>query len=158
MIGHVERYERVKRREDEEYKTARSFFEAKGICYQNFYKFYRRYIESGRDEQALLPTRRGPKPKYKEMPIVDGSLEEKVLEYRKLGYNKYIISEAIKKEGVIKKGCSASSVYRILRRYGESRIRKGDDRRKAKFNKGACWIFRSYRLSCITERRGKVRP
>jgi len=124
MIGHVERYERVKRREDEEYKTARSFFEAKGICYQNFYKFYRRYIESGRDEQALLPTRRGPKPKYKEMPIVDGSLEEKVLEYRKLGYNKYIISEAIKKEGIIKKGCSASSVYRILRRYGESRIRK----------------------------------
>jgi len=58
------------------------------------------------------------------MPIVDGSLEEKVLEYRKLGYNKYIISEAIKKEGIIKKGCSASSVYRILRRYGESRIRK----------------------------------
>lgn len=124
MLGYVEEYELVKKKEHKEYKTARSLFAAKGICYQNFYKFYRRYIESGRDEQSLLPTRRGPKPKYKELPLADDSIEKKVLEYRRFGYNKFIISEILKKKIGIKTGCSASSVYRILRKYGESRLTK----------------------------------
>jgi hypothetical protein len=71
-----------------------------------------------------LPTRRGPKPKYKEMPLADDSLEAKVLSYRQLGYNKFVISESIKKLTDLKRGCSASSIYRILRRYGESKLRR----------------------------------
>ena len=124
MLGYVEEYELVKKKSHREFKTARDLFAAKGICYQNFYKFYRRYIESGRDKQALLPTRRGPKPKYREMPIADDSIEKDVLEYRKFGYNKFVISEALKKKNGLKIGCSASSVYRILKRYGESKLRK----------------------------------
>ena len=87
-------------------------------------EFYKRYIESGRDVQLLLPTRRGPKPKYKESPLCEDSLDGKVLSYRRFGYNKFVISEVLKKVDGIKRGCSASSIYRILERYGESRLRK----------------------------------
>lgn len=132
LVNYVEEYERVRAKEHEEFRTAREFFKAKGICFQNFYKFYRRYIESGRDVTSLLPTRRGPKPKYKDMPIAEDSMEQKVLEYRKLGYNKFIIAEALKRDKSVKKPCSASTVYRILRRYGESRLRKAviEEKRK----------------------------
>lgn len=123
MLGYVSEYESVKKKEHKEFKTARALFSARGICFQNFYKFYKRYITSGRDASKLLPTRRGPKPKYKEMPLADDSLEKKVLEYRKLGY-RYIISEALKRDKDVESACSPSTVYRILRRYGKSRLRK----------------------------------
>jgi transposase InsO family protein len=124
MLGYVAEYESVRRKEHKEFKTARGLFKARGICFQNFYKFYRRYISAGRDEQALLPTRRGPKPRYKELPLADDSLEYKILAYRKLGFNKFIIAEALKRDKAIKKPCSASTVYRILKRYGESQLKK----------------------------------
>lgn len=121
MLKYVEEYERVKAKEHKEYKLARDFFKAKGICFQNFYKFYNRYIISGRDPEALLPTRRGPKPKYREMPLADSIIENRVLEYRKLGYNKYVIAESLKKYNA-QGSCSASTVYRILRKHGVSRL------------------------------------
>jgi len=108
MLKFVDEYELVKAKAHPQYKYIRDFFKAKGICFQNFYKFYSRFLASGRDPDALLPTRRGPKPKYKEMPIVDNSIEGKVLGYRKLGFNKYIISEALKKDLEVKAPCSAS--------------------------------------------------
>ena len=132
MLGFVDAYEKVKRRECTEFKTARSLFAAKGICYQNFYKFYGRYIASGRDTSSLLPTRRGPKPKYKEQHLADESLEKKILEYRKCGYNKFTISAVLKQKDGITKPSSASTVYRILRKYGESKLTKAmiDTKRK----------------------------
>jgi hypothetical protein len=122
MLQYVEEYERVKNKEHPSYKTVRGFFKSKGICFQNFYKFYNRFLLSNRKVEALLPTRRGPKPKYKEMPSSDDSLEAIVLEYRKSGYNKFIITEALKKDKNIQKPCSASTVYRILKSYGVSRL------------------------------------
>ena len=92
------------------------------ICFQNFYKFYNRYISSGRNVEALLPTRRGPRPKYVDMPISDCTIVEKILAYRKLGYNKYIISESLKRDESVKSPCSASTVYRILYKHGVSRL------------------------------------
>ncbi|CAF3794036.1 unnamed protein product [Rotaria magnacalcarata] len=79
---------------------------------------------SGCDEQKLLPSRRGPKPRYKDLPLNDGSIEKKVLDYRKHGYNKFVISEALKKDSGVKSACSASTVYRILAHHGESCLRK----------------------------------
>ena len=124
MLNYVEEYELVKSNNHKEFKFARDFFKAKSICFQNFYKFYRRFIASGRDTQKLLPTRRGPKPKYQEMPLADDYIAKLVLDYRKLGIDRYSISEAIKKKNNKKSSCSASTVYRILRRYGESKLVK----------------------------------
>lgn len=124
MLSCVKEFEQVKRKEHYKFKTARALFAAKGICFQNFYKFYNRYISSGRDEQKLLPTRRGPKPKYRDLPLSDDSIEKKVLDYRKFGYNKFIISAVLKKDQTIKLAPSASTVYRILKSHGESRLHK----------------------------------
>lgn len=124
MLQYVSEYEQVKRKEHPTYKKVREFFRAKDICFQNFYKFYNRYISSGRNAEALLPTRRGPKPKYVAMPVAEGSLEKIILDYRKQGYNKYIIAESLKTHKGVKKPCSASTVYRILRSYGMSRLTK----------------------------------
>jgi hypothetical protein len=73
------------------------FFKDKKICYQNFYKFYNRYRSCGKDEKQLLPRRRGPRAKYKDAPYIDDLLEEKVLNYRNNGHNKFVIAEALKK-------------------------------------------------------------
>ena len=124
MLRYIEEYEQVRDNRHSVFKTARALFKARGICFQNFYKLYRRYVECDRDPNAVLPTRRGPKPKYKELPLAEGSVERKILEYRQLGYNKYIISEALKADAAIKKPCSPSTVYRILRRYGVSKLQK----------------------------------
>ena len=132
MLGFVSEYEKIKNKEHREFTTARSFFVAKGICFQNFYKFYRRYILSGRNEQALLPSRRGPKPKYQDLPLADGSIEQKVLEYRKLGFNKFLISAILKKKHGHSKGSSATTIYRILQKYGESRLTKAMTEEKRK--------------------------
>jgi hypothetical protein len=40
MLKHVEEYEKVKNKEHKDFKFARDYFKAKGICFQNFYKFY----------------------------------------------------------------------------------------------------------------------
>lgn len=132
MMGYINEYEQVRRKEHGEYKTVREFFESKGICYQNFYKFYSRFKASGRMEEALLPTRRGPKPRYKEMPIADDSLERKVLEYRAKGFNKFVIAEALKMEHNIRNRCSANTVYRIPQLYGVSRLTKSIKEEKRK--------------------------
>lgn len=124
MLNHVEEFEQIKRKEHKEFRTAREFFTARGICFQNFYKFYNRFITSKRDPQKLLPTRRGPKPKYYELPGDQDELVEKVLKYRMSGFNKFLISQALKQEEKLKKSCSPSTVYRILKKQGESRLRK----------------------------------
>lgn len=36
------------------------FFKVKGICFQNFYKFYNRFLAVGRDPQQLLSIKRDP--------------------------------------------------------------------------------------------------
>jgi transposase InsO family protein len=130
MLNYVEEYEQTLAKEHSEFKYVREFFKARGICFQNFYKFYNRYVASGRNAEALLPTRRGPKPKYKELPLADDCLEALILDYRKKGYNRFLIAAALKKDH--KKTCSASTVYRILRKHGASQLTKAivEEKRK----------------------------
>lgn len=51
MLTVVEEYEMVKSHRHPSFKYARDFFEAKNVCFQNFYKFYNRFLISGRDPQ-----------------------------------------------------------------------------------------------------------
>ncbi len=123
MLKHVEGYEKVKKKEHEEFKTAREYFRAKEICYQNFYKFYARYVANDRDVTKLLPVKRGPKPKYSARSLLcEGELEDLVIKYRKIGLNKFEIAECLKKKHNIKRSGSASTVYRICKAHGLSRL------------------------------------
>jgi hypothetical protein len=122
MLKYVEEFELVKSKQHKEYRFARDFFKAKKICFQNFYKFYSRFIASGRDVESLLPFRRGPKPKYLSSPLVDNALEQKVLDLRKQGYNKYVISNLLKTDDSIVGARSASSIYRLFLKFGLERV------------------------------------
>jgi transposase InsO family protein len=132
MIKHVEEYERIRNKRHEKYKKVREFFKEKKICFQNFYKFYNRYIRANRDEKELLPIKRGPKARYQEMSVVKDEVDRLVLEYRRKGYNKYIISDALKKEHGIEGPCSASTIYRIFKRYDCHRLERQEKEEKQK--------------------------
>jgi hypothetical protein len=134
MLKYVDEYELVKKKKHPKYKYLRQFFEAQDICFQNFYKFYKRYVESGRNPEALLPMRRGPEPKYQTIPI-SGSIEDKILKYRGKGYNRYVIAECFKKDPTIKKSPSASTIYRILKKYGVSKLTKQKIEEKRKIER-----------------------
>ncbi len=124
MLKYVEEYELVKAKKHPQFRFVREFFEARELCFQNFYKLYGRYKAAQGIPELLLPIRRGPKPKFEELPLADDSLVKKILEYRKSGLNRYVIAAALKKNPLIKKGFSASSVYRTLRKYGVSKLTK----------------------------------
>lgn len=125
MLKFVDGYELVKAKKHPQFAFARDFFAANEICFQNFYKFYKRFIVHDRDPEKLLPIRRGPKPKYLESPLVkEGSLEAVILSYRQKGLNKFAISHCLKAQNHLKKTCSASTVYRILKAHGVSRLTK----------------------------------
>lgn len=133
MLKFVAGYEQVKEGQHPQYRYARDYFAAHDICFQNFYKFYKRYIQSGRNVETLLPLRRGPRPKYGSgLLVADGSLESVILEYRAQGYNKYTIAECLKRRHWFTKSCSASSVYRVLKAFGVSRFKRrvGEEVRK----------------------------
>ena len=120
MLNYVLEYESVKAGTHSEFRFCKDLFSKRNICPQNFYKFYRRYINAGRDEYKLLPMRRGPLSKYKEIEICEASdLEKEILKYRELGYNRYVIAKCLKKQGKI---CSPSTIYRILKKYGVSKL------------------------------------
>lgn len=122
MLKHVEEFERVKAKNHPQFKFMREFFQARSICYQNFYKFYKRFLDADRNPEALLPLRRGPKPKYCNSPLLPDSFDAKVLAYRQQGHNKFVISNALKARFPKEQSCSPSSVYRICRAHGYGKL------------------------------------
>jgi transposase InsO family protein len=123
MLKFVGEYESVKKGEHAEFTFVKNLFEARGFCSQNFHKFYRRYKASGFNPESLLPQKRGSRGKYLDLPNCDNELVLKVLEYRKSGLNKFIIASALAKDKTIKNPCSASTIYRILSKYGVSKLK-----------------------------------
>jgi hypothetical protein len=77
--------------------------------------------------------RRGPKPKYQENPLIIDEIEKIILEYRSQGYNKLIIAESLKKDARVKKPCSASTIYRILKKHGCNKITKRQQEVKQRY-------------------------
>lgn len=126
MIKHVEEYEAVKAKSHKQYRFVGELFKAKGICSQNFHKFYRRYKLSGYNQEAFLPQKRGSVGKYLDIKLGadEESIVSKVLEYRKKGANKYAISRLVKMDHSIKIPCSPSTIYRIFKAYGVSKLKQ----------------------------------
>src|ERR1700761_5790772 len=86
-------YELVKQKAHPLYKTAKAFYQANHTCAKIFLKYYNRYKQSGRSAAALLPQKRGPKWKTRRpLPFI----ENKVIELRNRGNNKYEIGNILK--------------------------------------------------------------
>src|SRR5215203_933331 len=84
-----------------------------------FLKYYGRYRQSG-SSWDLAPGKRGPR--YKTRRPCE-SLEQKVIDLRKLGNNKYEIAAILKDETGSNFKPSPSGVYNIYKRYGLNRLR-----------------------------------
>jgi len=118
MLRHIEEYEQVKERRHPRYRFAWEFYEAKGLLRQNFLKYYRRYINAGRNRAALLPHKTGRK--FKDCLAYTPEVKEKVEALRKKGYNRYDIAALLQDRHEIK--LSASSVYRLMVKLGINQL------------------------------------
>lgn len=110
MVRNVEEYEEVKRKKHRKYRYAKDFYEDKEICKQNFHKYYKRYVASGRDINELIPHKSGRK--FKDMMSYETVLREHICACRKKGYNRYEIVSLLKKNEGIE--ISASHCYRLM--------------------------------------------
>lgn len=114
MLRHIEEYELVKRQKHPDFKTAITFYEQRGLCKQNFLKYYRRYINAERNIDKLIPKKVGRKYKatIQYMPEVLDTIKL----YRKTAHNRFEISAFVKKDHNIE--MSSSSIYRLMEKLG----------------------------------------
>jgi transposase InsO family protein len=111
----ISEYKAVKAGESEVFKTVGEFYRHHGTCSQTFRKYYNRYVNSG-DPADLLPRRRGPKWRARREPA---GIEAEILEFRRRGMNRYEIHAALRERRATLP--SPSTIYRVLRRYGQNR-------------------------------------
>lgn len=118
MLRNFEEYERIKSKSHDVYTTVTEFFEVKGLCKQNFHKYYRRFVNSKRDINSLIPHRSGRK--FRDALKYVPEVIEQIREIRSKGYNRYDLSDIIKRERLI--DISPSSMYRLMKRLGINRL------------------------------------
>jgi transposase InsO family protein len=113
----MKEYEQVKQKAHPLYKTATAFYQANNTCAKIFLKYYNRYKQSG-SSTDLLPQKRGPKWKTRRpLPFI----ENKVIELRNKGNNKYEIVNILKPR-LAKFTPSPSGVYNIFKRHQLNRL------------------------------------
>lgn len=114
----IEEYELVKQKQHPQYKFVKDFHTAHGTDRRSFIKYYNRFKQSG-DKADLLPQKRGPKWKSRRtLP----DIEQKVLELRKRGNNRYEIYSILLP--ILNKNTPRpSTIYNICRRNGLNKLK-----------------------------------
>ena len=113
----IKEYEQVKNKTHPLHKKAMDFYKANDTCAKSFLKYYNRYKQGGKAIN-LLPQKRGPKYKTRR-PLA--FIEQKVIELREKGNNKYEIVSILKPK-LGKYTPSYSGVYNILKRNKINRL------------------------------------
>src|ERR1700749_3628155 len=117
----ISEYEQVKRGEHVRFRFAKDFYSAHDTDPRSFLKYYNRFKQSG-SELDLLPAKRGPRYSTRR-PAPDD--EQKVLELRLRGCNKFEIADQLKQKSN-NFNPSPSGVYNILKRYQKNRLTIAD--------------------------------
>ena len=112
-------YESVKQKRHPTIHWLKDFYKIYNLRHQTFLKYYHRYKQTG-EHSSLLPQKRGAKWKSRRfIPFI----ENKVIELRLLGINRYEIALSLKP--TLKQFTpSPSGVYNICKRHGLSRLNK----------------------------------
>ena len=121
MLKNFAEYEQIKAKKHPTLKYVRELFLIKGICKQNFHKYYNRYKMNNRDPNQLLPRRRGFKTKSAE-ELYSKEIVEAIKTMREKGYNKYHIASQLQLRFKIK--ISSTTVYRLTKKLGISRLNR----------------------------------
>jgi transposase InsO family protein len=115
----IAEYELVKAKKHHRFNFVSDFYAHHGTNRQTFAKYYNRFRQSGTDKD-LLPRKRGPKWKSRRtLPFI----EQKVLEQRQLGINRYEI-HAILTPLLKAHTPSPSTIYKICKRHGLNRLKE----------------------------------
>lgn len=109
----ISQYESIKSGDKSRFSKLQDFYDFHGVSRKNFLKYYNRYNNDPDNIFTLLPEKRGPKYRTRRpLPFI----ENKVVELRLKGNNRYDINHALKP--VLKKHTpSPSGVYNILKRH-----------------------------------------
>jgi len=128
MMSCIEEYRAIKNKTSTKFKTVGEFCKYHQFSHQNFMKILHRY-EQNPCEYSLVPQKRGPKFKTRRTDI---SIEEKVIELRKKGVNRYEIRNILLNSG-IKVAPSPTTIYNICKRHGLNKLRKQEKEAKRRY-------------------------
>jgi transposase InsO family protein len=122
-------YEKIKAGDFSVFKTVNQLCEVHHIHRKDIRKYYERWIKSGKDQSALLPHKRGPKPgKHKLLSKEEERIIIKIR--RRLGANEFEIFYLLNNKFDFHP--SVSTIYRTFKRYPLNSKRKQKIKRYVK--------------------------
>lgn len=145
-------YEQVKQKRHDSISSVNELCELYKVNRKDISKYYERWVKSGKDKQALLPHKRGPKPGS--LKILSKDEERAILKInRRLGSNEFEIYELIKDHRLTNGNHgfhvhpSVSTIYRTFKRYPLNKVRKDKIKRYEKMYPGELVHVDTYQLA-----------
>lgn len=137
-------YELIKQKKSKNFKTVSQLCQVFKVHRKDIRKYYERWIKSGKEQDALLPRKRGPEPgKYK---LLSKDEERTIIKIRrKFQANEFEIHHLIK--GRFRIHPSVSTIYRTFKRYPLNDKRKKHIKRYEKRYPGELLHSDTYGLS-----------
>lgn len=127
MMTYVEEYEAIKRKESKIFKTVKDFCLHHQFSHQNFMKIYHRFKQNP-CQTSLLPQKRGPKFQSRR---TDLNTENRIVELRLLGNNKYEIKNILQNEAKTLVP-SPTTIYNIFKKHGLNKLNPPQKEEKRK--------------------------
>jgi len=145
-------YELIKQKKSKNFKTVTQLCQTFKVHRKDIRKYYERWVKAGKDTEALLPQKRGPKPGQLKMLTKD---EERTIIkiHRRFQANEFEIYHLIK--GRFRIHPSVSTIYRTFKRYPLNDRRKKYVKRYEKRYPGELLHSDTYSLpkTLVVERR-----
>ena len=139
----LEEYEKIKRKESEHFRRVQDLLSAYHIHKKELYKRYRRWIDSGKKDESLLPQKRGPRFKSRRTlkPIERNIMKA----YRRLGAPSYELCLMFKPY-YLNNTPSSRTIDRIKKRYPLNEAQKKKIKRYEKRYPGELGHVDGYQL------------
>jgi len=110
----LQEYELVKQKRSLKFKKCKDLYAAHHISAKECLRYYRRWVESGRNPEGILPKTRGPRPGSRRTPK---EIERNIIKaYRRFGSNRYELV-LLFKPYYLDKTPSPATMDRIKARY-----------------------------------------
>lgn len=117
----VSHYEKLKQKRNPSFGTVNELCEAFQVTRRDIKNYYGRWVKAGKDPEALLPKKPGPKPG--QLKILSKEEERIIVKiHRRLNANEFEIYNLI--EGHFRVHPSVSTIYRTLKLYPLNEKRK----------------------------------
>lgn len=140
----VDHYEKIKQKNNPSFRSVKELCEAFLVSRKDIRKYYEKWAKAGKDPEALLPQKRGPKPG--QLKILSKEEERIIVKiHRRLHANEFEIYHLI--EGRFKVHPSVSTIYRTLKAYPLNDKRKKAIKRYEKRYPGELLHADTYSLS-----------